>query len=136
MERKITLNRLSVIYHPKGDVMHALKKSDNGFAGFEEAYFTTIKYGEIKGWKLHKKMTMNLIVPSGSVMFFIYNELLNKTFNYELGSSCYNRLTISPMLWVAFKGQSSGLNLILNLSNLEHDPEEAENAPLDTFKLV
>lgn len=52
-----------------GDVLHALKMTDDGFDGFGEAYFSMIEQGEIKGWKYHKRMTMNLIVPLGSVKF-------------------------------------------------------------------
>ena len=43
---------LSRIFHPKGDILHGMKKSDEGFTGFGEAYFTIIKNGEIKGWLL------------------------------------------------------------------------------------
>ena len=34
-----------------GDVMHGLKKSDNGFNGFGEVYFSWVEQGAIKAWK-------------------------------------------------------------------------------------
>ena len=46
-----------------GDVLRALKKSEKNFFGFGEAYFSLINHGAIKGWKKHKKMTSNIIVP-------------------------------------------------------------------------
>ena len=46
---------LKQIFHPKGDVYHALKASDNTFVGFGEVYFTTINQGETKGWKKIEK---------------------------------------------------------------------------------
>ena len=47
----ITLTPLKQIFNPKGNIFHALKKSDIGFNGFGEAYFSTINQNEIKGWK-------------------------------------------------------------------------------------
>ena len=70
----VRLTSLMKVSHPKGDVYHAMKKSDNGYAGFGEAYFSTINYGEIKGWNKHKMMILNLIVPFGEVTFVIYDK--------------------------------------------------------------
>ena len=69
----VILTPLKKISHPRGDVFHGMKKSDNGYAGFGEAYFSTIKNGEIKGWNKHKRMTLNLVVPVGKVIFIIYD---------------------------------------------------------------
>jgi hypothetical protein len=46
-----------------GDVMHALNKSDKGFNGFGEVYFSWVEQGSIKAWKCHQRMTLNLAVP-------------------------------------------------------------------------
>ena len=61
----VILTPLNKICHPKGDVFHGMKKSDVGFVGFGEAYFSTVNYTEIKGWNRHKRMTLNLVVPVG-----------------------------------------------------------------------
>jgi len=60
---------LKKVTHPRGDIFHGLKKSDIGYSGFGEAYLTTIHFGEIKGWKKHKLMHMNLIVALGMYVF-------------------------------------------------------------------
>ena len=44
----VILTPLKQIYHPKGDIFHAMKKSDIGFDGFGEAYFSTINQNDIK----------------------------------------------------------------------------------------
>jgi dTDP-4-dehydrorhamnose 3,5-epimerase len=134
----VILTPLKQIYNPRGDVFHAVKKSDNGYAGFGEAYFSTIDFGEIKGWKKHKKMTLNLIVPLGAIEFVIYDDRVppNSKGNFNsviLSLENYQRLTISPGLWVAFKGKGQPLNLLLNVASIEHDPLEAMNVPLDNF---
>ena len=61
----VLVTPLKKINNSKGDILHALKKSDPDFSNFGEAYFSIIKKGEIKGWNRHKKMTINLIVPVG-----------------------------------------------------------------------
>lgn len=130
----IIITPLKRVYHPKGDVLHALKASDKGYASFGEAYFTTVVSGETKGWKKHLRLTMNLIVPVGDVRFYFRHEN-GKTDTIILGENNYQRLTVSPGLWVAFSGLSDGLNLILNIADIEHDPVEAVNVPLETYAL-
>ncbi len=134
----VILTPLNKIHHPKGDVFHGMKKSDVGFAGFGEAYFSTIKKNAIKGWNRHKKMTLNLVVPIGSVAFIIYDNRQNSNskgsfFRVELSSSNYQRLTVLPELWIAFKGKNNNTNFILNIADMEHDPDEIERLDLDQF---
>ena len=126
---------LRKIANPSGDVFHGLKKSDIGYSGFGEAYFTTIHFEEYKGWKKHTLMQMNLIVPSGNVRFYLFNDADDRSTYYDVGSKNYGRLTIPSGLWVAFTGLDRGINLILNIANIEHDPSESVNVPLHTFPL-
>jgi dTDP-4-dehydrorhamnose 3,5-epimerase len=121
--------------HPKGDILHALKISDNSYSGFGEAYFSIIHYNEIKGWKRHRKMTLNLIVPQGNVRFYHYDSERKKVTFIDIGAKNYMRLTVRPQQWIAFEGLDKGLNLILNIANITHDPDEADTVPLTTFPI-
>ena len=38
----VSLTPIKIITNPKGDVMHALKRTDDSFSEFGEAYFSTI----------------------------------------------------------------------------------------------
>ena len=69
----IVVRKLKKFYLDEGDVLHALKDSESEFCGFKEAYFSTIKNNKIKAWKMHLKMTMNLVVPVGKVQFNFYD---------------------------------------------------------------
>lgn len=134
MDERITiegvlLNLLKRIHHPKGDVFHGMKKTDPGFSGFGEAYFSTINYEDTKPWKKHLKMTLNLVVPIGEIRFVIFDDregssTKNNFFDVVLGENNYQRITIPPRVWVAFSGVGEKYNLLLNLANLEHDPTE------------
>ncbi len=126
----VILTPLKQIHHPKGDIFHGMKKSDNGYNGFGEAYFSTIGRGEIKGWKQHKQMTLNLVVPIGEIEFVVYSEEAKEFFSVKLSQDNYQRLTVKPGLWMAFKGLGR-YNMLLNLANMEHEPNEAINIPFD-----
>ena len=80
----VILTPLKQIYHPKGDIFHAMKKSDIGFDGFGEAYFSTINQNDIKGWKKHTKMTLNIVVPVGNIEFVVYDENSKEFFSTKL----------------------------------------------------
>ena len=133
---KITIKPLKRFYLEDGDVLHALKKSDNEFNGFEEAYFSTIKSNKIKAWKRHFKMTMNLIVPVGRVQFNFYDKREITLNNIIVGEENYSRITVPPMIWFGFKGLSSTTSFILNISNMPHDPLEVERKPLSFLNFL
>lgn len=83
-------------------------------------------------------MTLNLIVPVGKIRFVIHDDraesaTLGQTMEVEIGPDNYQRLTVPPGVWMAFEGIGEGLNLLLNLADLEHDPEEVERADLSRF---
>lgn len=126
---KIVVTPLKQIHNPKGDIFHAMKKSDEGFNGFGEAYFSTVDKDVIKGWKKHTQMTLNLIVPVGEIEFIIYDEEREEFFEIKLSQENYKRLTVKPNVWMAFRGIKE-FNMLLNLASIEHDPDEAVNREL------
>jgi dTDP-4-dehydrorhamnose 3,5-epimerase len=128
----IVLTPLKQIEHPQGNIFHAMKISDDGYSGFGEAYFSTIKKGDIKGWKRHTEMVLNLIVPIGEIKFVIYDESTKEFFNIQLSRNNYQRLTIGPNLWVAFEGVND-TNMLLNIANIEHNPSESISVELDSI---
>jgi len=135
----VFLTPLKQIYHPKGDIFHGMKKSDPGFTDFGEAYFSTVHPGEVKPWKKHLRMTLNLVVPVGKIRFVMHDDRPDsaskgQTLAVEIGPDNYQRLTVSPGVWMAFEGLDDGLNLLLNMADMEHDPEEVERADLDRIQ--
>ena len=69
----LILSPLKIINHPKGNIFHGMKKSDNGFSDFGEAYFSTVNNDQIKGWNKHKKIEMEMFInhPKISKILFI-----------------------------------------------------------------
>ena len=138
MGNKVTINEiistpLKRISVSGGDVFHAMKKTDDGFSGFGESYFSQVESGVVKAWKKHLKMTLNLIVPIGRVRFVFMDN--NGLFREEIiGDNNYVRLTIPPGIWFGFKGDFENTSLILNIANIEHSPEEVEQKEISKIK--
>ena len=129
----LILTPLKEIYNPKGNILHVMKKNDDGYNNFGEAYFSFINKGEIKSWRKHSIMTLNLVVPIGIIKFVIFDESKNKFFSIELSQNNYQRLTLKSGLWIAFQGLSD-LNIILNISDIKHDPKESISKQLHEIK--
>lgn len=121
-----------------GSVFHALKSSDIGYNGFGEVYFSSTEPGVTSDWKLHKRMTLNLVVPVGKIKFVLRDQrdessTFGNSMQVLLGSNDYSRLTIPPNIWVAFQGVAEHESVLANIADLEHDPSETIRKPLDTF---
>lgn len=159
----VTLTPLKIIKTEKGNVLRALRKTDDGFAGFGEAYFSEILSGERKGWKRHNRMTLNLIVIKGAIRFTVYDDRQDsatKSCHYQVtlspngisaddwekmdavskaetlkNGSIYARLTVAPGLWVAFEGIDSETSMLMDIIPEIHDPKETDRKDFDTIKI-
>lgn len=135
----VIVTPLKQIYHPKGDVFHAMKCVDPGFEGFGEAYFSSIASGLTKAWKRHSRMTLNLVCIVGKIHFVLYDdreesktfgEFFEVTLSPELPET-YRRLTIPPGVWMGFTGIAQDKSVLLNVANIPHDPTEQVNIPAE-----
>ena len=115
------LKRISV---PGGDVLHALKRTDDGFKYFGEAYFSMVEPGAIKAWKMHTQMTLNLVVPVGEVRFVFCADDGKARREELIGAANYSRLTVPPGIWFGIQGLAEPFSLILNVADIPHDPDE------------
>lgn len=130
----ILISNIKIISVPGGDVLHAMKHVDLGYRGFGEAYFSCIDVGAIKAWKRHLKMTLNLVVPVGRVLFHFVDEHGGAT-QLVIGSSNYKRLTVPPGIWFGFKGLDENENLLLNIADILHDPAEVQRRDLSEIQV-
>ena len=132
----ILLTPLNIIDTPGGNVLHGMKKHDQGYVGFGEAYFSTVNSGAVKGWKRHRRMTLNIVVPVGAVRFVIYDDRTDSP-TYEkcqevtLSKENYLRLTVPPMLWMAFQGVSNERSILLNIADICHEPDESDQKKIE-----
>tara|TARA_B100000575_G_C22915325_1_gene531307 strand:+ start:150 stop:575 length:426 start_codon:yes stop_codon:yes gene_type:complete len=131
--------KLNIIPTSGGNVLHGYKHiSDINPQEIKEVYFSTIKYKQVRAWKMHTKMTVNLVVPIGSVRIKLIKENDNsgenlKTQNEVLSQDPYFRLTIPPGIWFSMEGLTEGDNLICNIADYAHDPKEVLKKDLNFF---
>ena len=129
---------LKRIFNEKGDILHALKCSEESFSQFGEAYFSTVGMSDVKGWKKHSEMSLNLIVPAGSIRFVIFDDRDDSSTRGRfqeviIAPDNYVRLTVPPKVWMAFQGVGNEVNMLLNIASIEHDPTESVNVALECF---
>ena len=129
----IKVTPLQQIQTAGGDIFHAMKQCDEGYAGFGEAYFSWLSLGAIKAWKRHTQMTMNIVVPVGQVRFVFRCESLNGSDEFrveEVGVNRYARITVPPGIWFGFQGLQAPQSLVLNIASIPHDPNEVKRLSL------
>ena len=114
--------------------MHILKKKQLRNWTFGEAYFSKIKFGKIKAWKYHLKMTLNLVVAHGKVKFVFYSDKKKRFKIIKIGERQHYRLIVPPKIWFGFKGLSKSESTILNLTNSKYDSKEILRCKINSIK--
>lgn len=130
----IRITPLSSFDVEAGRVLHGIKKDDTDYIGFGEVYFSYINFKAVKAWKLHKRMTLNLVVPLGNVRFVFCDPIISGNYRVEdIGEGNYARLTVPPNIWFGFQGIASEPSLVANIANLKHDPNEVSRRDIVEF---
>lgn len=129
MIQDVIFESRKVIADDKGDVRHMLKCSDEVFKQFGEVYFSFIKPHCVKAWKKHLKQTQHFSVPVGNVKVVIYDDREHSSTyqqreDYMLGSDRHQILCIPPQVWYGFCSMDDKQALIVNCTDLPHDPDE------------
>jgi len=130
----IKVKQLKIIKLSDGNIMHVLKRKELKKWSFGEAYFSKIKFGKIKAWKYHKKMTLNLTVPAGRVKFVFYSQQEERFKVVIIGEKKYSRISVPPKIWFGFKGLNKPMSIILNLTNFNHSQKEIRRQKKDKIK--
>jgi dTDP-4-dehydrorhamnose 3,5-epimerase len=127
----VIINSLKQIPDERGKVMHMLREDSDGFIGFGEVYFSCVYPEAIKGWNIHKKMTLNYAVPQGNIKLVLYDERQGSPTKGEvqeiyLGPDNYYRVTVPPMIWNGLKGLGTETAIVVNFASIAHDPDEID----------
>lgn len=120
----------------RGAVFHMLREDDPAFERFGEIYFSFVYPGAIKGWHLHRRMTLNYAVPVGMVKLVCYDDREDSPTRgtlqeLHIGELNYVLVTIPALVWNGFKGEGDRAALVANCASTAHDPDEIER--LDPF---
>lgn len=137
----LIITQEKIVLTEGGQIRGILSVTDPCYAGFGEAYLSSIDGGVTRGWKRHRRMTLNLMVLQGGIRFFIFDEREDsESFGVvqaiELTSIENKRLTIPPMLWFAFSGTGSSTNMLLNIADIKHSEAELDRMPINDAKIT
>ncbi len=132
----ILIHPLGQIPDERGKIMHMLRRDDPHFAEFGEIYFSVVYPGAIKGWHIHRQMTLNYAVIWGTIKFVLYDDREESTTRGELqeifmGEANYVLVKVPPMVWNGFKGVGIQPAIVANCATLPHDPAEIDR--MDPF---
>ena len=135
----VIITPLKQITDERGKVMHMMRADSALFRSFGEIYFSTVHPGAIKGWHLHKKMTLNYAVPSGQIKFVLFDDRTDSATRGQvqeifMGPDNYCLVTVPPLLWNGFKGIGIGTAIVANCTSIPHDSAEIDRMdPFDPF---
>ena len=127
----VKITPLRQILDERGKIMHMLRSDAPHFLQFGEIYFSFVHSGAIKGWHIHKKMTLNYAVPIGKIKLVLYDDRDISPTRGELmeiftGPENYQLITIPTLVWNGAKGVAETTSIIANCATLPHDPNEIE----------
>ena len=128
----ILVTKMDRIELEGGDVLHGMKESDIGYIDYGEIYFSIIKEGYTKAWKRHIRMTMNLLVPIGSVQFVFVDEQ-GRQREEVIGDDRYCRITVPPGIWFGFSSIVRPYSLVVNIADIMHDKDEIERKAISSI---
>ncbi len=129
MIRGVEIVSLRQIPDERGKIMHMLRSDAPHFEKFGEIYFSLVYPGVIKGWHLHKKMTLNYAVVSGMIKLVLFDDRKDSVTQGEvqeifIGEENYSLVKIPPQVWNGFKGIGPTPAIVANCATLAHDPKE------------
>lgn len=120
----------------RGTIFHMMRVTDSHFQQFGEIYFSSIYKDAIKGWHLHKEMTLNYACVHGRIKLVIFDDREGSPTRGELmeiflGPDNYSLVIIPPEVWNGFKGLSDPHALVANCCTHSHDPSRSSR--MDPF---
>ncbi len=131
MIKGVAVHPLRRIPDERGMVMHMLRADAPHFERFGEIYFSTIYPNVVKGWHLHRRMTLNYAVVSGMIKLVLYDDRADSPTRSEVmelyvGDQNYVLVTVPPLVWNGFKGVGTAPAIVANCATVPHDPAEIE----------
>ncbi len=132
----VAVRPLRKIPDERGAVWHMLRADAPHFEKFGEIYFSKGYPGVIKGWHLHKRMTLNYAVVVGTIKLVVYDPRPDSPTKGELqeifvGEDHYALVTVPPLTWNGWKCVGDAPAIVANCATEPHDPQEIER--LDPF---
>ncbi|WP_186647708.1 dTDP-4-dehydrorhamnose 3,5-epimerase family protein [Fluviispira vulneris] len=127
----VRISPLKQILDERGKIMHMMRNDSEVFKSFGEIYFSCVYPNAIKGWHIHKEMTLNYCVPYGNIKFVLYDDRENSPTRGNiqeifLGVDNYLLVSVPPKIWNGFKGLGNETAIVANCASIPHSSHEIE----------
>jgi len=125
----VVITPLKTIPDERGKIMHMLRCDEKHFEKFGEIYFSWVYPGVVKGWHLHKEMTLNYAVPVGSIKLVLYDAregspTKGQVQEMMMGENNYKLVRVPPGIWNGFQGLGKQASMVANCATLPHSADE------------
>ncbi|MBI4600424.1 MAG: dTDP-4-dehydrorhamnose 3,5-epimerase family protein [Planctomycetes bacterium] len=125
----VQLTPLRKICDERGRVMHLFRRDWPIFRSFGEVYFSVVNPGVVKGWHLHKEVTLNYAAVTGMIKCVLYDAREGSPTKGEvnelfLGEHNYQLVTIPPGIWNGVKGVGAAESIIAIVLDKPYNPDE------------
>ena len=125
----VKIIKKSIIADDRGRIMHVLRSTDNLLKDFGELYCSTVYPKIVKGWHLHKFVTINYFVLSGSIKFVLFDNRKNSATKNQIqeimmGDTNNVIVSVPPNVWNGFKGVGLKESYVLNIQDKPYDENE------------
>lgn len=138
----VKVKQLKVIPDERGRIMEILRNDDEIFEKFGQVYLTTVYYGVIKAWHMHKYQNDNIAVVRGMIKLVICDlregsktyGMINEFFIGEHNSLLVH---IPANVYHGFKGISKEEALVINIPTNTYNRKKSDETrlPFNTDKI-
>jgi len=128
----ISVSNISIIPNEFGDIVKILKCDDKKSEKISEVYCSWVVPKKIKAWKMQDFQTMNLFVLLGEVRFVFIDDN-EEILKIDVSFNSHKLLIIPPGIWYGFMCLSNENGLILNSTDIVHNPDSVRRRAVDYF---
>ena len=127
----VTVKPLKVIADERGYLMEMLRADDPFFQSFGQVYCSVAYPGVVKGWHLHRNMTLSYACVYGRIKLAVYDDREGSSTRKELmeiflGPDDYSLVVIPPGLWNGFKGMAPDYSIVADCIDIPHAEADSE----------
>lgn len=132
----VRTKRLRVIPDERGRLMEVLRRDDELYQGFGQAYLTTAYPGVVKAWHYHRRQSDHFVVLRGMVKLVLYDGRESSPTSGEineffLGEHNPLLVQIPPLVHHGFKCIGAEEALLINLPTEPYDHGAPDEYRLD-----
>ena len=132
----IRVKPLKVIPDERGRLLEILRRDEPLFQKFGQVYCTTVNFGVVKGWHVHKKQVDHFVCVSGMIKLVAYDPRPRSSTRGQFNEFCIGvhkplLVRIPPGVYHGFKGISHPEAVVINVPTEPYHHKRPDEFRLD-----